>query len=125
MDEMLRASDRDREKVVGILKEHFAQGRLDQAELDERMHAALTAKRLGDLQALTRDLPADRRSPPPAPEAPPDPESMLKWLGIVAIVVLIALIVLSVGLFESVSHGVAAIVHDVARIIHGVTHVAK
>jgi DUF1707 SHOCT-like domain len=125
MDEMLRASDRDRERVVGILKEHYAQGRLDQAELDERMHAALTAKRLGELQALTRDLPADRPDPPPPPEAQFDPESMLKWLGITAIAVLIAVIVLSVGLFESVSHGVASVVHDVARIFHSVTHLAK
>jgi hypothetical protein len=125
MDEMLRASDRDREKVVGLLKEHFAQGRLDQAELDERMDAALTAKRLGDLHALTRDLPADRPDPPPPPAAEFDPESMLKWLGITAIAVLIALIVLTVGLFESVSHGVAGIINDVARIIHGLTHLAK
>jgi DUF1707 SHOCT-like domain len=125
MDEMLRASDRDREKVVGILKEHYAQGRLDQAELDGRMQAALTAKRLGDLHALTRDLPADRPEPPPPPTAQFDPESMLKWLGVTAVVVLMAVLALSVGLFESVSHGVASVVHDVTRILQGVAHLAK
>ncbi len=127
MDEMLRAADHDREKVVGILKEHYVQGRLDQAELDERTNAALTAKRLGDLHALTRDLPSepavDKAVPPSAPAAVRRPWSLLTWLGIVATVVLVGVVVLTVGLVESLSHGVAGVVHDVLHILHSVVNI--
>jgi hypothetical protein len=58
----LRASDDDRERVVSALGTHLAAGRLDQAEFEERMNAAYAARTFGELDVLTRDLPA------PAPE---------------------------------------------------------
>lgn len=39
----LRVSDAERDAVVTELGEHFQQGRLDQAEFDERMTKALSA----------------------------------------------------------------------------------
>jgi uncharacterized protein DUF1707 len=53
----MRVSDADRERVAAKLRDHFAEGRLTQDELDERVSAALHAKTAGDLRPLTADLP--------------------------------------------------------------------
>jgi hypothetical protein len=53
----LRPSDRDREHVAEVLREAAAEGRIDFAELDERISAAYGAKSYGALDVLTRDLP--------------------------------------------------------------------
>jgi len=57
MDDRIRVSDADRERVAERLREHFAQGRLSSEELDERISAALGAKTVGDLRAIMTDLP--------------------------------------------------------------------
>jgi hypothetical protein len=65
----IRASDAEREKVVGYLKEHCGEGRLTADELAERTEAAYGAVYLADLAALTRDLPGSPfavRARPPA-----------------------------------------------------------
>jgi hypothetical protein len=53
----LRASDADRERVAAALREHTAVGRLTMAELDERLGQAYAARTLGELAAVTHDLP--------------------------------------------------------------------
>ncbi|MEH0927989.1 DUF1707 domain-containing protein [Micromonospora inaquosa] len=58
MDVELRASDDDRNRVVAALHQHTAAGRLTLDEFSERAGAVWTARTLGDLAALTRDLPA-------------------------------------------------------------------
>ena len=62
-----RASDRERDVVVQRVQDAFAEGRLDDAEFDERTRAALTARTHADLDALLADLPAA----PPAPGLAP------------------------------------------------------
>lgn len=57
-DDAIRASDGDRERTVGVLREAYALGRLTLAEFDERTTAAFTGRTWGDLRALTQDLPA-------------------------------------------------------------------
>jgi hypothetical protein len=52
----LRASDADRERVVTVLNAALGDGRITPEEHDERVHAALTARTLGDLVGLTSDL---------------------------------------------------------------------
>ena len=74
MDDRMRASDADREAVTTRLRDHFAEGRLTQAELDERVSAALSAKTYGDLRPLTVDLPG----PAPVPPRTPAPA---QWTG--------------------------------------------
>jgi len=74
----LRASNADREAVVQRLNTAFSEGRLDLAELDERVAKAYAAKTLGDLRGLTIDLPAGSASrpglkPAPADQGPPQP----------------------------------------------------
>jgi hypothetical protein len=58
----MRASDQDRTEAVLALSDHFAEGRLDQAEFDTRMAAASEATYLHDLDPLFEDLP--RRAAP-------------------------------------------------------------
>jgi hypothetical protein len=57
MDDRIRVSDADRERVAARLRDHFAEGRLSQDELDERLSAALGAKTAGDLRRVMSDLP--------------------------------------------------------------------
>ena len=59
----LRASDSDRERVVSMLGEALADGRLSHDEYAERMPLALSARTLGDLAALTGDLAAPEHQP--------------------------------------------------------------
>jgi hypothetical protein len=52
----LRASDADRDRVIEVLRAAVADGRLDQAEFDERLDAALAARTIDALAPLTTDL---------------------------------------------------------------------
>lgn len=57
----IRASDADRERVVAILREQTAQGRLTVEELSDRTDTAYTATTWQQLHTLTRDLPVEVR----------------------------------------------------------------
>ena len=65
------AASADRERAVGVLRAGFAEGRLSQDELDERVARAYAARTYGDLWALTSDLPAGPFAPPYGPVAMP------------------------------------------------------
>jgi hypothetical protein len=52
------AASADRERAVGVLRAGFAEGRLSQDELDDRVAQAYAARTYGQLWALTADLPA-------------------------------------------------------------------
>jgi hypothetical protein len=52
----LRASDADRDRVLAVLTEAAADGRLSHDEFSERMSRAVSAKTLGELAGLTADL---------------------------------------------------------------------
>ena len=54
----MRVSDAEREAAAAQLRDHFASGRLDSDDLDERLTAAFAAKTRGDLDALFTDLPS-------------------------------------------------------------------
>jgi Domain of unknown function (DUF1707) len=56
-DQHVRVSDAERQAVSDRLAEHFAEGRLDQAEFDERVGRAMNAKTRADLRGLFDDLP--------------------------------------------------------------------
>ncbi|MGA4837626.1 DUF1707 SHOCT-like domain-containing protein [Streptomyces sp. G45] len=53
----LRASHADRDRVVDVLSTAAGDGLLTADELDERLEAALSARTLSELTALTADLP--------------------------------------------------------------------
>jgi GntR family transcriptional regulator len=65
----LRASDAEREAVTDRLAEYFAAGRLDQAEFDDRVGRAMSAKTRADLSGLFADLPDTGAAA--IPELPP------------------------------------------------------
>lgn len=100
MDDRIRVSDADREQVTARLREHYAEGRLNSEELDERVTAALNAKTFGDLRRVMTDLPDAAMEPGPAPQAPswPGRPRLMLWRGPrllpLALIVLIAAIAL-------------------------------
>lgn len=57
----VRVSDADRERTAGLLRAHYAVGRLDLDELERRLERAWAAVYRRDLRALLRDLPLDLR----------------------------------------------------------------
>jgi hypothetical protein len=77
MDDSIRVSDADRDRVTAQLRDHFAAGRITPGELDERLSAALNAKTFGDLRRIMADLPG----PVPAPlgAAPPPLRAAPAW----------------------------------------------
>ncbi|MFF8732473.1 DUF1707 domain-containing protein [Streptomyces sp. NPDC015171] len=62
-----RASHADRDRVVEVLTEAAADGRITAGELDDRVGAALSARTLAELAPLTADLPGEA-VPAPAKE---------------------------------------------------------
>jgi len=56
-DQNIRVSDAERSAVADQLGAHYADGRLDQAEFDERISQTMAAKTRGDLAGLFDDLP--------------------------------------------------------------------
>jgi hypothetical protein len=96
-DDMIRASDADREHTVAVLGAGYSAGRLTLAEFHDRITAAFTSRTWGELRRLTWDLP-----PWPGPagsgggprpgragdQAPPAPRTgvpvllALFWLGL-------------------------------------------
>jgi hypothetical protein len=67
-DQHMRVSDAERQAVTDRLAEHFGDGRLDQAEFDERVGRAMSAKTRADLNGLFDDLP--ETGAPAVPEHP-------------------------------------------------------
>ena len=55
--DQLRVSDAERQAVTDRLAQHYGDGRLDQAEFDDRVGRAMTAKTRADLDGLFHDLP--------------------------------------------------------------------
>lgn len=53
----VRASDTDRTAVTERLSTALSDGRLDVFEYEERLHRALTATTMGQLEPITADLP--------------------------------------------------------------------
>ena len=56
-DPNIRASDADRDRAAALLREHHAAGRLTPDEFSERLDSAFTAKTVGEIDGLLRDLP--------------------------------------------------------------------
>ena len=59
----LRIGDADRERAQGRLAEHYAAGRLDKDEYDERLDQIWAARTHAELAPVFRDLPGAPRPP--------------------------------------------------------------
>jgi len=63
-DPRLRIADSDRERAMADLAMHYADGRLDHEEYDERLDAIWTARTHADLRVLFDDLPRPQAATP-------------------------------------------------------------
>ena len=95
-DATMRVSDAERAEVADQLAQHYGDGRLDQADLDERLHRAMTAKTRADLTGITDDLPEVGARPAVRTSASPGralaPKPRRQWPRVLAIVLLIAVV---------------------------------
>ena len=84
-DQHMRVSDAERNAVAELLGQHYADGRLDQPEFDERVGRAMAAKTRGDLSGLFDDLPETETGTgaggPRGPVAPSAPYQMRRRRG--------------------------------------------
>lgn len=84
----MRISDAERAEVTEALCRHYADGRLDHAELEERTAAAARAKTRAELAPLLADLPPlPGRPPAPAPERRQLPRPL--FLAVAAVVAVV------------------------------------
>jgi len=58
-DRPIRASDKERESVVDVLRDAYTEGRLTLDEFEERTSAAYASRTWTDLRELTADLPVE------------------------------------------------------------------
>lgn len=82
----VRVGTAEREQAASALGEHFAAGRLELDEYDERVRRAYAAKTAGDLIVLFSDLPR----PVPAPTPPTEsrrPRSLVPVALVAALVI--------------------------------------
>ncbi|MBI1758354.1 MAG: DUF1707 domain-containing protein [Actinobacteria bacterium] len=66
----VRIGNAEREAAARALGDHFAAGRLDQAEFDERVGAVYAARTHAELAVLFTDLPEPRPVPAPGGRVP-------------------------------------------------------
>jgi hypothetical protein len=71
-----RAGDADREAIADRLRIAAGEGRIDLAELDERLGRAFTARTYGELDVLVADL-SRQRPPSPPPVSADEPETLV------------------------------------------------
>ena len=84
-----RASQADREHVVGLLKAAFVRGQLTGDEFDERLGRALVSRTYAELAALTADLHVDATSCQPVRE-PAARHRGVGWVAAAVVAVLLA-----------------------------------
>jgi Domain of unknown function (DUF1707) len=95
-DQHIRVSDAERNAVAEQLGAHYADGRLDQAEFDERINRAMAAKTRGDLAGLFDDLPDPGPAGAPGtagPGGPAIPYAPRRRGGILRPLILLAIVI--------------------------------
>ena len=95
VDPELRVSDAERADVADRLSKHYSDGRLDQAEFNERLDRAMKAKTQSDLNGLFNVLPATEdpgKEVRPRSAPPPRRRPRHRIIGLVLIIVIAAVI---------------------------------
>jgi hypothetical protein len=85
-DPNMRVSDAERTEMADTLSKHYADGRLDDAELKVRLDKAMASKTRGDLSGLLADLPSTH--PENAPRRPGIARRTIWAMTVFAMVVL-------------------------------------
>lgn len=119
-DPRLRIADSDRERAMADLAMHYADGRLDHEEYDERLDAIWTARTRADLALLFNDLPRMQAPQPSRVPArtrrPAGSRFRLPLLPVIAVLVVLSvltevpfwLLVFPLLWFRMRRHGAAA-----------------
>ncbi len=85
-DERLRISHAERNEIADTLSKHYAEGRLDSNEFEERVGRVMNAKTRGDVAGVLDDLPGlGSPAPPPRRRRPPG-----QWLLALLLVLFVA-----------------------------------
>jgi hypothetical protein len=74
----MRVGDAERTAIADRLARHFVDGRLDEAEFDERLDRAMRATTMADLTGLLSDLPDPEAAPPELPATRRQQRTMLR-----------------------------------------------
>ena len=90
MDPRQRIGDAERERATNLLAQHYADGRLDHDEYDERLDAIWTARTQQDLSQLFADLPRQVAPTRPAPPAVRR-RRPIPWLPVLAILIALSI----------------------------------
>lgn len=101
-----RIGDAEREAAAAALGEHFAAGRLDREEYDERSGRVWAAKTNSDLWPLFADLPSPQARPRSRPETSshhaqegsPPASGRRSWMGVPLLPLVIVVVVLMYAL---------------------------
>jgi Domain of unknown function (DUF1707) len=88
----MRAGDADRRRVVEQLGRHFAEGRLDVGEFDERVGRAHATVYLDEFPPLLADLPPEPAPQPVATRRAHQPARPLDWPARAAVAVVVGLL---------------------------------
>jgi hypothetical protein len=107
-DQHLRVSDAERNAVTERLATHYSDGRLDQAEFDDRVSKAMAAKTRGDLDGLFDDLPDPEPSGASGNARPGDsavPYRRRRRGGLGRMILLVVLVIVALSI---VSHALTA-----------------
>jgi hypothetical protein len=92
----LRISDTERAEVADLLSKHYGDGRLDQAEFNERLDQAMRAKTYADLNDLFVDLPRTDAEVTEAPKAG-HPARQHRLPGLAFLVVAVIVVAITAG----------------------------
>ena len=98
VDPQMRISDADRADVADRLSQHYSDGRLDQAEFNERLDRAMKAKTQSDLTGLFTDLPPiDEpgkavKAVPPQDQRPRNRRPLHRTLGLILVIVVAVIV---------------------------------
>jgi hypothetical protein len=95
-DPRMRIADSDRERAMADLAMHYADGRLDHEEYDERLDAIWTARTRADLAVLFNDLPRPQapqpsRSPARTPR-PAGSRFRVPLMPVIAVLVVLSIL---------------------------------
>jgi len=117
----LRVGDAEREDAARQLGDHFASGRLDRDEYDERLETIFAARTGGEIAAVFRDLPgqhprAQRPSAPRYERRPTRRRVFLPFLPVLLILIGLAIVLnagwivwLGLGAFFLLKGGVCSV----------------
>ena len=86
----LRVSDAERNRVVEVLTQHTAEGRLTLDEFDARVEETLSARTGTELRAVLRELPALETERRPRSRVPPGPMTRVPLVVIAVVLVWLA-----------------------------------